>query len=347
MSLEIERRSLPDRDTLLRDFLRPGRPFIATDLFAGEKLREVRSPATARELWADVELRFRSEYLEAFLARAGTATARATEPRRLTLAAYLDLDLPEGHADASLLCSEEAVPPAIAATFRLPSIVEWPDDPPYAQVFLGRRGQHAHLHFDGDGRHGFLFQVYGRKRVLVFDPSSARRLQPFGVYSGWFVDRLTAEERAALVSFARGVEVVLEPGEALFLPAFAYHYVEYVDDAMSISIDFGRNRWVRGLVDVFPHTSHLPLVGARVVDDERVEREQPGFLAELAERLANPPVDPRERRATLEALAARLHGGSALDVRSPLEEVVLAAEAAGFRRGSSRSRASTASPTLR
>jgi hypothetical protein len=333
---EIERRSLPDRETLLRDYMRPCRPFVAEDLFAGERIREVRSPVAARELWADVELHFRSEYLEAFLSRAGLDTARAAPPRRMTLATYLDLVAPEEHADSTLLCSEEPAPPAIAATFAIPSVVEGPDDPPYTQVFLGRRGQHAHLHFDGDGRHGFLYQVYGRKRVLLFPPASARRLQPFGVYSGWFVDRLTAEERTALLAFADGCELVLEPGEALFLPAFAYHYVEYVEDAMSISVDFGRNRWVRQLVDAFPHTSHLPLVGARLVDDERLTEEHPGFLAELERTVASLPADARDRRTALAALAARLCGDSADGVRSPLEEVLLAAESAGFRRGTSR-----------
>lgn len=331
--MTVERRTLPDRETLRRAYMEPCRPFVVSDLFAGDPLRDVNTLARARELWGDVELRFRSEYLEAFLARAGLPSARAAPPRVLRLAEYLDASPNGDEVDATLLCSEEPTPPAIAAAFAVPSVAEWPDDPPLTQLFAGRRGQHAQLHFDGDGRHGFLYQVYGRKRVMLFPAAASRRLLPFGVYGGWFVDRLSAAEREDLLAFARGCEVVLEPGEALFIPAFAYHYVEYVDDAMSLSLDFGRNRWVRLLAAAFPHTSHMPIVGARLLDPEALEREHPGFLAELERRTEALPADARERRGALEALAGSLAGDSADAGRAPLEEVLLAAEAAGFRRG--------------
>lgn len=332
--MKLERGPLPDRETLLREALRPARAMVVTDLFAGDRLREVQTAAQACALWGDAELRFRGEYLEAFLARAGVAAAQAAATRRMRLGEYLGGEALGGEGEA-LLCSEEPTPPAIAATFRLPDVADCFDDPPLSQLFVGRRGQHAHLHYDGDGRHGFLYQVFGRKRVLLFTAGHAAKLLPFGVYSGWFVDRMSDAERAELLGFAGGVEVVLEPGEALFIPAFAYHSVEYLDDAMSVSVDFGRNRWVRLLVDGFPHTSHLPVVGARLLDPERVEREHPGFLAELERVASSSPADPRERRRALEALAAVLLGG-ARAARAPLEEVLLAVEQAGFRRGAAR-----------
>src|SRR5690606_30389645 len=147
---------LPDRDAFWEDYARVARPVVVTDLFRGEAIREVHTLAQASALWGEVELRFRGEYLEAFLARSGLAAAPAAQERRMRLREYLagaELDAsparsassPAGSDAGALLCSEEPVPPEIAARFSVPEVAGAADDPPVTQLFLGRRGQHAHL----------------------------------------------------------------------------------------------------------------------------------------------------------------------------------------------------------
>ena len=44
-------------------------------------------------------------------------------------------------------------------------------------IFIANQGNVGHLHFDGDQREVFLHQVYGRKRVVLFQPASAIHLR--------------------------------------------------------------------------------------------------------------------------------------------------------------------------
>ncbi|MEE3326912.1 MAG: cupin-like domain-containing protein [Myxococcota bacterium] len=300
---------MPDPKSFTELYLKRGRPVVIQNLFAGQPIRDIQTAAAARDSWGNEEFRIRSEYIHAYLSEIGIADAPIEEPRKMTLSDYLDFS--EKNPDTRLLCTEEPATDRLLETFEWPQAVLESEDPPVAQVFFGNRGNHAHLHFDGDCRHGLLYQVYGRKSIFLVSAEQQARLMPFGLYSGWFIDRLSRKEREALTRFVEGEWVTLEPGETLFLPAFMSHYVEYVEDGMSISIDFGRNRAIKKLYDAFPHTRHLQLVGSRLLDLEKLEREHPGFQADLTALILCLPRDSSVRRESLRRQAIRLWGQDA------------------------------------
>ena len=300
---------MPDPKSFLERYLKRGRPVVIEDLFAGEPIREIRTAAAAREKWGNQEFRVRSEYIHAYLSKIGAADAPFEEPRKMTLSDYMDFSAKA--PDTRLLCTEEPATDRLRATFEWPPVALEGEDRPVAQVFFGNQGNHAHLHFDGDCRHGLLYQVYGRKSIFLVSAEQQARLMPFGLYSGWFIDRLSRKEREALTHFVKGEWVTLEPGETLFLPAFMSHYVEYLEDGMSISIDFGRNRAIKKLHDAFPHTRHLQLVGSRLLDLERLEQEHPGFQADLSALILFLPRDSPVRREALRRKAIQLWGEDA------------------------------------
>merc|ERR1711974_438199 len=80
--------------------------------------------------------------------------------------------------------------------------------------------------------------VCGMKRLLLYPPSDARHLYPCNDFSRSaalpFVryEDLSPEhrERFALVKNARPIEVLLKPGDMLYLPSSWWHCVEGSDD---------------------------------------------------------------------------------------------------------------------
>jgi ribosomal protein L16 Arg81 hydroxylase len=81
-----------------------------------------------------------------------------------------------------------------------------------------------------------LAQVYGRKRVLLISPDQSHRLyNQVGVYSE--VDPESPNHKKhPLFREVQMLDVVLEPGEALFLPVGWWHHVRALD--VSITVTF-------------------------------------------------------------------------------------------------------------
>lgn len=110
-------------------------------------------------------------------------------------------------------------------------------DPRSVQLFVAvHRRMHSivsPLHFDQAPM--VICQLRGRKRVLLIPPAAYGRLLPYpSCHSLDRRARLDAGKCSVDVATARamgGVEVVLEPGEALYIPAFAWHEVSTVPAA--------------------------------------------------------------------------------------------------------------------
>ncbi len=106
----------------------------------------------------------------------------------------------------------------------LPPFLRTPEPPRGASLWVGPGGTLSPLHFDP--HHVLLVQVVGRKRVWLVPPESG------AVFEG--LDGYYAEKDARDVDGA--LEVVLEPGEALFIPVAFFHQVEALDPSMTLSL---------------------------------------------------------------------------------------------------------------
>jgi len=131
----------------------------------------------------------------------------------------------------------------MAESYRIPGICRARADEEekvHAAFLIGIQGSFSHLHFDKDGRHGLLYQVYGRKRVVVFPYESSYKLAPFTQFAFWCIQSFDDAERQRFLRYAGGRELVLEPGDAVYIPPYSWHYVDYLEDCCSINLRFRR-----------------------------------------------------------------------------------------------------------
>jgi hypothetical protein len=108
----------------------------------------------------------------------------------------------------------------------------WFDEPrlPYGSaLWLGPAGTITPLHHDTSN---ILFcQIHGRKRVVLAPPWAEALLDTAdGVYNRRGPESLAGESIGSL-------DVVLEPGEALFIPAGWWHDVRALDVSVSLAIN--------------------------------------------------------------------------------------------------------------
>ena len=133
-------------------------------------------------------------------------------------------------------------------------------------LFVANQGNYAHLHFDGDFRSVLLYQVFGRKRVVMVPLAAQDKISPSMNFSKLLVQNLADEEKLHLFRYLDAYDCMLYPGETILFPASIWHYVEYIDTGMSVNFRFGRDAFARKLVDAnrVPFYPDLHLVLARL-----------------------------------------------------------------------------------
>ncbi|MEQ5837730.1 cupin-like domain-containing protein [Marinobacter sp. NFXS9] len=109
-------------------------------------------------------------------------------------------------------------------------------------LWFGPKGTFTPLHHDLTNN--MLVQLYGRKKVTIYPAFQVPYMyNDKGVFSAINIRKLESRNYP-LFKKAMGMEVVLEPGDAIFLPISSWHMVESLDNSISITFtDFNiKNR---------------------------------------------------------------------------------------------------------
>lgn len=236
---DVERRETPPADHFLREYYATGTPVILTDLVT-------RWPAFTR--WSPQHLRDRFGAAQIEL-EAGRAADPAPDihyerlRQTSTMAAYVDRVLAAGETNDLYLIANNrnlARPELRELLLDIALPPGW-FDPSVERaarcgaLWFGPAGTVTALHHDTSNI--LLCQVVGRKRLRIFPPDEPRLLAAArGVYND------LDPERDADALAARGHDLVLAPGEALFLPVGWWHHVRALD--VSISLAFNHFTWL-------------------------------------------------------------------------------------------------------
>lgn len=172
----IERIAAPSRAGLERRIL-AGEPVILTGLFEGQAVREIASPEAAVERLGDLILEIRPEL------SSNGFEAHRTDPRpppaEMSLSDYLGTARRPGNE--RLLCFDQPAPEAVMSLLDLGDYgdINAPHgDRVASRLFVGRAGNTSNLHYDADFRAGLLYQLFGRKRVILIPPRESQKLRP-------------------------------------------------------------------------------------------------------------------------------------------------------------------------
>ncbi|HEY5371725.1 MAG TPA: cupin-like domain-containing protein [Hanamia sp.] len=114
----------------------------------------------------------------------------------------------------------------------------------YPMLFTGGESSITHMHFDIDLSHILHTQFAGRKRVLLFRHEEQHKLyrKPFEVLSLVDFSNYSSGngnpdyEKFPALKHAVGYDLILNPGDTLFMPAGYWHHMEYIDSGFAMSL---------------------------------------------------------------------------------------------------------------
>jgi ribosomal protein L16 Arg81 hydroxylase len=236
---EIERRNVPGPDEFLRHYYSTGTPVVFTDIVPHWPAYRRWSPEHLRTHYGHVELEIEA-------GRAADATPDLNFERHrgtATMAEFVERVLAAGETnDLYLIANNRNL--ARPGLQPLLEDIELPAgyfDPAPGRAarcgafWFGPAGTVTALHHDTSNI--LFFQVLGRKRFRLYPPDEPALLTGArGVYND-----LDPEHDAAVLAAVPGFDLVLAPGEALFLPIGWWHHVRALD--LSISVAFNHFNW--------------------------------------------------------------------------------------------------------
>lgn len=278
----IERTTMAGGAELIQDRLRSHTPVVITDLQRGAGVSSISSEQAAVDALGDVMIQVQQNYTSPLSVDSSATRSRGLSQKvrnridEMSLRDYL------GHVrenpGTDLLCVEYRTPDVVLDLLRVPEICTSSSaDPLVTFMFVANRGNYAHLHFDGDFRNVLLYQVFGRKRVVMVPLSAQDRIAPSMNFSKLLLQNLDDEEKLHLFHYLGAYDTILRPGETVLFPPSIWHYVDYLDTGMSVNFRFGRDPFAAKLVDAnrVPFYPELHELLARLVriEDGAVRRE--------------------------------------------------------------------------
>ncbi|CAN5187629.1 hypothetical protein BH23BAC2_BH23BAC2_15820 [soil metagenome] len=106
-------------------------------------------------------------------------------------------------------------------------------------LFVGGEGGKVVMHYDMDLANNFHFNFVGEKRVILFAPDQTKYLYkvPYSIVSMEIIDMDRPDfKKYPALAMAKGFEVLLKPGEALFIPSKWWHYIRYQSPCLSLTL---------------------------------------------------------------------------------------------------------------
>jgi ribosomal protein L16 Arg81 hydroxylase len=107
----------------------------------------------------------------------------------------------------------------------------------FTAFWLGAQNSSSPLHFDI--AQNFFAQIYGRKRFTLFKPTDTQYLYPAYNKNYTHISEISFEnldyDKFPLIYKAEPFEVVLEPGDVLFLPERWWHHVKSLETSISVN----------------------------------------------------------------------------------------------------------------
>lgn len=285
MTFNIERIGLPYTDIFEKECLYKLKPVVITDLFKDDEICKINTKDKVIEKFGNMLIGIQEEYGTAYKKKGGKKSpGNKTGNELLTVKEYFNFL--EESPDTKKMCIEFPNPRELVDTYSIPDVCHNKENEStrfVSQCFIGNKGNFAHIHIDKAGTHGFLYQVFGRKRFITWPQSAAHKLAPFAQISGWNLENFSDADRKKFLEFTDGCEVILEAGECMYVPALSWHYVDYIEDSMSISLRFRRSNYFTRLANILFPDLYYQGIACKFADPEMAKQNE-HYLIQLEEK---------------------------------------------------------------
>jgi hypothetical protein len=247
--IEIDRRSGLTREDFEREYLKALKPVVFTDLMDSWPAKSKWTVEYFKEKYGHLSVPVYSPNYS----KPGKGYMEAD--KKMSFRAFLD-HMEQGPSDLRMfLFNIFRHAPELCHDFTIHTIMDgFFKEFPF--MFFGGQGSSVALHYDIDLAHVFLNQIYGRKRVVLFSHEESINIyqHPYTVASYIDVNNPDYEKYPALKR-VQGYDIMLMPGETLFMPSGYWHYIEYTDFGYSISLRSNEStlRKFKGLYNIATH----------------------------------------------------------------------------------------------
>lgn len=165
-----------------------------------------------------------------------SAGAFTSADLKMKLSDYLNIIEKDEHTDLRIfLCNLFKYNPSLQLEFPCPSIFSGALNN-LGFMFFGGKNTTVRIHYDVDMSNVLHTHFGGKKRVVLISPEYSTLLYklPLNTFSLIDPDKPDYKKYPGL-KFIKGAEVILEPGDSIFMPAGYWHYMTYLEGSFSVS----------------------------------------------------------------------------------------------------------------
>ena len=231
----VEKREEPTREVFIERYVHGCRPLVITGLARDWPAMQRWSPADLKQRFGHIDVEIQTERS----ADPKFEENKLAHRRMARLADFVDQVLAGGPTnDYYMTANNEALrrpefAPLLADIGRLPQVCDRAQLPAHASFWFGPAGTVTPLHHDTLML--FHTQVVGRKRWRFISPLQIAHLYNHNnVFSPIDLDHPDLQRYPDFAK-AQVLEVVVEPGETVFLPLGWWHQVSALDVSLSFS----------------------------------------------------------------------------------------------------------------
>ena len=221
-----------DKETFLKEYFIPQQPVVMENLTENW---------AARENWNFEYFREKAGDIVVPLYNGTPAKGRESSHKpvkRIKMSEYIDI-LKSGPTDLRMFFFNLLQNcPQLVSDFSYPDLgVKFFKKLPV--LFVGGQGAKVLMHYDMDLANNFHFNFAGTKKVILYPPSETKYLYkvPFSIVSMEVIDMDNPDlEKYPALASAKGYEIVLKHGDALFIPSKWWHFIKYETPCLSLTL---------------------------------------------------------------------------------------------------------------
>lgn len=173
-----------------------------------------------------------------------------TKARTISLKEYINTVITSSQDLRMFLYNIKSELPALVDDIVFPSLVDGLSKR-FVFMFVGCKGSVTQMHFDIDMSHVFHTAIFGKKTITLFPFEQGKNLHRYPYTCRSYVDIHQPDyEKYPGLKNVQGYQVVLEPGETLYIPSGYWHHVVYDEATCAISLRCASHTW-RGKLQGF------------------------------------------------------------------------------------------------